>query len=145
MHIHAIAIGHKIATNLPFMSEIVALYKTKSFRGETVCRAEAHLKVKRQQLKYSKHTLYIREKIFNIIFQVIQAKIFTTVRKEWIFIAMRSESQPQRLWRFHFLRSSKYIWLSIYFFWLLIYSWRQASSSSRVIPLCSRTVHPQAK
>ena len=64
------------------MSEIVALYKTKSFRGETVCRAEAHLKVKRQQLKYSKHTLYIREKIFNIIFQVIQAKIFTTVREE---------------------------------------------------------------
>ena len=67
MHIHAIAIGHKIATNLPFMSEIVALYKTKSFRGETVCRAEAHLKVKRKQFKYSKYkqkkyTLYIREK-----------------------------------------------------------------------------------
>ena len=58
--------------------------------------------------------MYVK-KIFNIIFQVIQAKIFTTVREEWILIAKASESRPQHLWGFHFLKYSKYIWLFIYF------------------------------
>ena len=73
MHIPAIAKGHKIAKSCHSCKKLWHCHKTKSFRGETVCRAEAHLKVKRKQLKYSKYkqkkyTLYVREKKYSTLF-----------------------------------------------------------------------------
>ena len=43
-----IAKGHKIAKSCHSCKKLWHCHKTKSFRGETVCRAEAHLKVKRK-------------------------------------------------------------------------------------------------
>ena len=124
MHIPAIAKGKK--NGCQSCQKLWHCHKTKFFRGETVCRAEAHLKVKRKQLNYSKYIqcIYVK-KYSTLLFRSYKLKSSPQWGRSEYWLPRHQKVGPNIcegsiFW--NLLNISDYLFI----FWLLIVEGKQA-------------------